>query len=126
MGVSDIELMYTNAWSDFSDDWKRYGMPVLIGDRVADAAQLAATSPLKNVARFGVPVLLAGGELDRRVPIEHAKRFRDEAKKAGIAVEWVEYPGEGHGWGREANEIDFWRRVERFLEQHIGAVAPAK
>jgi dipeptidyl aminopeptidase/acylaminoacyl peptidase len=126
MGVSDIELMYTNAWSDFSDDWKRYGMPVLIGDRVTDAAQLAATSPLKNVKRFDVPVLLAGGELDRRVPIEHAKRFRDEAQKAGVAVEWIEYPGEGHGWGREANEIDFWRRVEGFLERHIGAGAQAK
>lgn len=119
MGVTDIDLMYSNTWSDFSADYKRYGMPVLIGDRSADAAQLAATSPLKNAARIRVPILLAGGAFDRRVPIEHQQRFRDEAQKAGVAVEWVEYPGEGHGWAREANEVDFWQRVERFLARHL-------
>jgi dipeptidyl aminopeptidase/acylaminoacyl peptidase len=126
MGVTDLDLMYTNTWSDLSDDYKQFGMPTMIGDRVADAAQLAATSPLKNAERFNVPVLLAGGALDRRVPIEHAKRFRDAAQKAGAAVEWVEYPGEGHGWAKEANEVDFWRRVDAFLVKHIGADAAPK
>lgn len=121
MGVTDIDLMYSNTWSDFSADYKRYGMPVLIGDRSVDAAQLAATSPLKNAARIRVPILLAGGGFDRRVPIEHQHRFRDEAQKAGVAVEWIEYPGEGHGWAREANEVDFWQRVERFLARHLAA-----
>jgi acetyl esterase/lipase len=122
-GVSDIELMYDIHWSDFSDAWKQYGMPVLIGDRKADAARLAATSPLQQVARIKVPVLLAHGGIDRRVPIEHSKRFRAAAENAGVKVEWIEYPDEGHGWHAPKNRADFWNRVEAFLGRTIGTPA---
>jgi len=34
-------------------------------------------------------------------------------------VEWVVYPDEAHGWRREANNVDFWTRVESFLAKHL-------
>ena len=40
-------------------------------------------------------------------------------------LEWVVYPNEGHGWRSLETNKDFWGRVERFLERHIGS-APAK
>jgi hypothetical protein len=61
-GVTDINLMYEGTWldnSDLSDDYKKYGMPTLIGDQVKDAAQLKATSPLEQAARITQPLLLA-------------------------------------------------------------------
>jgi dipeptidyl aminopeptidase/acylaminoacyl peptidase len=45
--------------------------------------------------------------------------MRDALKPHNPNVEWVEYPDEGHGWSLEASRIDFWGRVERFLERHL-------
>jgi dipeptidyl aminopeptidase/acylaminoacyl peptidase len=119
VGVTDIELMYSLHWSDLSAAWKQYGLPILVGDRQKDAAQLAATSPLKHASRIRQPILMAYGEADRRVPIAHGRLFRDEVAKTNPNVQWIEYADEGHGFLLEKNNIDFWGRVERFLEKNL-------
>ena len=35
-------------------------------------------------------------------------------------VEMVVYDDEAHGWTLPRNRIDFWSRVENFLNRHIG------
>jgi dipeptidyl aminopeptidase/acylaminoacyl peptidase len=122
VGVSDINLMYssTNHTNDMSDEWKRYGMPEMIGDRVKDAAQLKATSPIEQAARITRPLLLAYGGADQRVPIDHGTKFYRAVKRTNPQVEWVEYAAEGHGFRLPRNSIDFWSRVETFLDKHIG------
>ncbi|MYM23458.1 prolyl oligopeptidase family serine peptidase [Duganella sp. FT135W] len=123
VGVSDINLMYDGGWfysSDLSNEWKRYGMPALIGDQVKDAEQLKATSPLLQASRIKQPLLLAYGGADRRVPINHGLKLYDAVKAGNPNVEWIEYSEEGHGWHLPKNRIDFWGRVERFLDKNIG------
>lgn len=122
VGVTDLDLMYTSRWSDFSEMWKEYGMPVLMGDREKDAKQLAATSPVKLAHRLTQPLLMAYGGEDRRVPIAHGGNLRAAVAPHNKNLEWVEYPDEGHGWMLEANKVDFWTRVERFLDRHLKAV----
>lgn len=122
-GVTDIGLMYTGTWStkpDSTEAYRRNGMPVLVGDLVKDAAQLEATSPIRQAARIRQPLLLAHGSEDRRVPLHHGSRFHDAVRRTNKQVEWVVYDGEEHGWSLEKNSIDFWQRVERFLQRHIG------
>jgi dipeptidyl aminopeptidase/acylaminoacyl peptidase len=119
--VTDIGLLYSLRWSDLSEAWKEYGMPVLIGDPVKDAAQFAATSPLLQAARVTQPLLLAFGGNDRRVPIEHGTRFLEAVRKTNQQVEWIEYPDEGHGWFKPENRYDFWGRVEKFLAKQLAA-----
>jgi prolyl oligopeptidase PreP (S9A serine peptidase family) len=126
VGVTDIGLMYTGHWSadsDLSNAYKRYGMPNLVGDPVKDAAQLAATSPLRQAARVTQPLLLAYGGADARVPVYHGRQFYDAVSKTNQQVEWVLYPDEGHGWRLVETRLDFWGRVERFLDRHIGKEA---
>ncbi|MBC3918725.1 S9 family peptidase [Undibacterium sp. CY18W] len=120
VGVTDINLLYNIHWSDASDEWKWYGMPVLIGDQTKDAAQLKATSPLENAAKLTRPLLMAYGTRDRRVPIEHGTKFYRAVKEKNADVEWVEYAEEGHGFYLLKNNIDFWGRVEKFLDKNIG------
>jgi dipeptidyl aminopeptidase/acylaminoacyl peptidase len=120
--VTDLTLMNDITWSDLSDHWQRYGMPKLVGDPKADAEQFIATSPLKQVARIKVPLLVAHGALDRRVPIDHSRLFRSAAEAAKVAVEFVVYPEEGHGFYQFANEADFLGKVEKFLDRHIGGL----
>jgi dipeptidyl aminopeptidase/acylaminoacyl peptidase len=123
VGVTDIKLMYTGHWSfssDLSDTYKQYGMPDLVGDPVKDAEQLKATSPLLQAARITQPLLLAYGGADKRVPLYHGQKFYDAVKLTNADVEWVVYEDEGHGWYLPKTRIDFWGRVEKFLERHIG------
>lgn len=120
-GVTDIGLMYTSRWSNLSERFEQYGMPNLIGDQDKDAKQLEATSPLKQVKKIQRPVLMAHGGEDYRVPEVHAISMRRALESSGTPVEWVYYKDEGHGWVLEANHVDFWSKVERFLAKHIGA-----
>ncbi|MBS0445672.1 MAG: S9 family peptidase [Proteobacteria bacterium] len=119
VGVTDIDLMYSINWSDTSEEWKRYGMPRLVGDPEKDAQQLADTSPIKQAARITRPLLMAYGGQDYRVPLEHGTKFRDAVKEHNPNVEWVVYPTESHGWFLEATDLDFWGRVERFLDRNL-------
>ena len=127
LGVTDINLLYDGHWtsdSDLDSGYKKYGMPVLVGDQVKDAAQLKATSPIEQAARITQPLLLAYGGVDRRVPIYHGTKFRDAVSRTNKQVEWVSYQDEGHGWSMPQTRIDFWGRVEKFLDKHIGKDAP--
>ena len=119
VGVTHIDLMYSINWSDFSEQWKDHGMPLLVGDRVEDAAQLAATSPLKRAAELKQPLLMAYGGRDLRVPINHGTRMRDALKPHNRNIEWIDYPSEGHGRMLAANDVDFWTRAEKFLERNL-------
>jgi dipeptidyl aminopeptidase/acylaminoacyl peptidase len=121
VGVTDIGLMYEIGWGDFmGSKWMRYGMPKLIGHQTRDAEQFRLTSPLQQAARITQPVLMAYGELDRRVPLPHGTKLRDALKASGNKnVEWVEYEGEGHGWVLMKNTVDFWSRVETFLNKNL-------
>jgi dipeptidyl aminopeptidase/acylaminoacyl peptidase len=118
-GVADIELMYSIHWSDISEQAKRYRMPKLIGDPEKDAARLREASPLRRVGEIKIPILLAHGGDDRRVPIEHARKFISAARGAGVTVEDVIYGEEGHGWYFPANQTDFFGRVEKFLARSL-------
>ncbi|MES2902033.1 MAG: prolyl oligopeptidase family serine peptidase [Pseudomonadota bacterium] len=123
VGVTDINLMYNDHWlhqSDLTDSYRKYGMPDMIGDQVKDAAQLKATSPVEQAARIKQPLLMAYGDHDQRVPISHGKQFLAAVRAHNKDVEWVVYTGEGHGWRLAENRIDFWTRVEKFLDKHIG------
>ncbi len=120
VAVTDPRLMFEwNSMSDQSDEVRGYTYPKLIGDPVADAAQLRDTAPVEQAARIKAPVLLAMGREDRRVPLVHGLRMRDALKSAGNPPEWVVYDDEGHGWLKVANRIDFAMRLEKFLAQHL-------
>jgi dipeptidyl aminopeptidase/acylaminoacyl peptidase len=123
--VADIGMMYDTWWSDGSDDWKSYGMPVTVGDPVKDAAQFAATSPLKLAAHITHPLLLAHGGLDERVPIEQANALHSALEANHAPVTWLYYPEDGHGLYIQKDRADYYRHVEAFLATNIGSGAAA-
>ncbi|MEP7062725.1 MAG: prolyl oligopeptidase family serine peptidase [Betaproteobacteria bacterium] len=120
VGVSDIGLMFSVTWSDFSDsDYIKYAAKEMMGDPDTDAAMLKAVSPLENASRIKAPVLMAYGGSDRRVPIVHGERMRDALQKNGTPVEWVVYQEEGHGFLLEKNRFDFYGRMGDFLAKYL-------
>ncbi|MEO7115395.1 MAG: prolyl oligopeptidase family serine peptidase [Caldimonas sp.] len=120
MAVTDPQLMFEDLWvSDIGQESKQYSMTAMIGDPVKDAAMLRAASPVERAAEIKVPILMAFGIQDRRVPIVHGKRMRAAMRAAGQDPEYILYDGEGHGWFKVENRIDFWTHVEKFLDKNL-------
>jgi dipeptidyl aminopeptidase/acylaminoacyl peptidase len=117
-GVTDIGLLGSISWSDLSEEWKQHGMKRLVADPAADAAQMRRTSPLLRAGEIRMPLLVAYGAEDARVPLKHGTDFK-AALRADQALEWVVYPDEGHGWFNQKTNEDFWGRVDRFLARHL-------
>ena len=118
-GVTDLNMLSTVKWSDTSPEFKRNGMPALIGDPIKDAADLKENSPITHADTIKQPLLLAYGGKDVRVPIIHGKIFRKAIQKTNPAVDWIVYEDEGHGWRSPANQIDFWNRAAQFLDKNL-------
>jgi dipeptidyl aminopeptidase/acylaminoacyl peptidase len=126
VAVTDPRLMFDDSWqSDISDEARNYELPTLLGDPERDAAMLQAAAPVEHAADMRAPLLLAFGREDRRVPIVHGNLMRDALRANGHDPEWVVYEDEGHGWLKVDNRIDFWTRVERFLDKNLNAPTPA-
>jgi len=122
VGVSDLELLVKGSkWiqDDVSDSSRRYELPERVGRLPQDAELIRANNPVLLASKLKAPLLMAYGAKDMRVPLEHGERMRDALQKAGRDPEWIVYPDEGHGWGLVKNRIDFAKRVERFLSQHL-------
>ena len=63
--------------------------------------------------------MMAYGAGDQRVPIQHATAMEAALRQTGVPLEYVVYNDEGHGFLREANRTDYFRRVEAFLGKHM-------
>lgn len=72
-----------------------------------------------------MPLLMAYGGSDMRVPLKHGSDMK-AALRPEQDLEWVVYPEEGHGWFNLKTNEDFWGRVERFLARNIGGSGAAK
>ena len=117
--VTDLHLLFDLRWSDMTQETRLLGLTPLVGDRVADAAMLAAHSPLQQARALKQPLMLVHGAWDARVPADHASARRDALKPHLAELDWVLVPEEGHGWHKPENEQAHWTRVERFLARHL-------
>lgn len=118
-GVTDIGLMFSAVESDASEDARRYDMRTLIGDPERNPEAFAEVSPLAQAGRIAQPLLMAHGGQDVRVPIVHAAAFRNAVSRKNRKVEYVVYPDEGHGWRNQETRLDFWKRVDTFLDENL-------
>jgi dipeptidyl aminopeptidase/acylaminoacyl peptidase len=59
------------------------------------------------------------GSSDVRVPLAHGDAMRSAMEKAGKPIEYHVYIGEGHGFNKDENVFDFYRRVEKFFGAHL-------
>lgn len=127
VAVTDPLLLLKGSWwidDDANAQGREFLLPDLIGDAEKDLAMLTANSPLAQAARIKAPLLLGVGESDRRVPPAHGERLREALRAAGNPPEWVSYADEGHSWRLVATQVDWARRFERFLAQHLKAETP--
>lgn len=115
IGVYDLPMMHTTG-----DIQRRGSGETYLREWIGERDQLAAVSPTRMADRIKVPVFLAAGGEDERAPIEHTRAMERALKKAGVPVETLYFPNEGHGFYVEANRREYYTQLLAFLGQHLG------
>jgi dipeptidyl aminopeptidase/acylaminoacyl peptidase len=104
-------------WKNWMPLWYKYvGNP----DIPADRRNMEAKSPLFRVDDIQRPLLIAQGANDPRVRQQESDQIVSAIRKAGKEVDYIIFPGEGHGFGRWQSRMVFYRKVEEFLAKHLG------
>jgi dipeptidyl aminopeptidase/acylaminoacyl peptidase len=91
----------------------------MMGGPSDDPEAYRAGSPIHRLDNLRVPILVAHGELDRRVSPRQSDELVAGLRRLGKTYEYVTYPTEGHGFLRADPWIDFHRRLERFFESTL-------
>ncbi len=118
-GVSDVEAQLKYSRRSFSApryfrDWRER----VQGEKSFELDQI---SPLAQVARMTVPILIAHGTDDDTVPAAQSKRLHEALVKLGRPHEYVLYQGEGHGFQNPVDSTDFLTPRRR-LPRHVQPV----
>jgi len=119
VAVSDPRLMFEESWQNDIGRQAHFSMREMIGDPEKDAALLKAAAPVERAAELKIPLLMAYGSEDVRVPLQHGAKMRAALRAAGHDPEYVVYSGEGHGFQKMENRVDFYSRMEKFLARHL-------
>ncbi len=86
---------------------------------------LDAVSPAKQVHHLQRPILLVHGDKDSIVPFDQYEHMVKAVQKANIEIDTHVYEGEGHSLRDEENRLDWYNRLEAFLNKHNPAFIDA-
>ena len=94
----------------------------LLGKKVVDywknqATDFDAVSARFHAAEFGMPILIAHGLVDKRVPVKQSRMLVSELQKAGKPFEYVEQKGDHH-FSRSEDRLEFLKAMKAFLDKH--------
>lgn len=114
VGVYDLPMMHARGDIQQRDSGVNY-----LREWVGEPATLAAVSPVNLAQQIKVPVFLAAGGEDERAPIQHTQRMEAALKRAGVPVQSLYYPREGHGFYVDANRRAYYGKLLTFLSQNL-------
>ncbi len=108
--------------------WKPYldMMYEMVGNPTKDSALMHEASPVFHVDKIKAPLFIAQGANDPRVNKAESDQVVEALKKRKVDVEYMVKENEGHGFGNEENQFDFYEAMEKFLAKHIGTPTPTK
>lgn len=117
-GVSDVRSMLKHDKDYFSAkryyrSWKERILGV-----DADKDMMRAISPIEHIEGLRVPMMIAHGKRDRRVPISQSTKMVEEMREAGIEVDEVYYEKSRHGPTDRDEMVDWLNRLQAFFEEH--------
>ena len=113
-GVANLITMLESA----QPNWRRF-LARWIGDVERDREKLVERSPITHIENVRCPMLILQGENDPRVPKEESDQVVERLRGLGRRVEYVVYPGDGHGFTNRANAEDAYGRIVDFLTKEL-------
>ncbi len=115
-GISDLKaFLYTK----FAEAAHKRGVAYRIWQqRFGQNTDLDAISPIRNVARIDVPVLIIHGKADTVVDYSQSSSMADALKAAGKTVEFVPFVGQNHWEMDETSRIGMMTTIASFLQRY--------
>ena len=102
-------------WASFRDAlYTEMGDPF-----TADSVRLYNISPLFHGGNVKNPVMVLQGSNDPRVLQVESDEMVEAIKAAGVPVEYVIFPDEGHGFVKKENEIKAYSQILEFLDKYL-------
>jgi dipeptidyl aminopeptidase/acylaminoacyl peptidase len=89
------------------------------GDPQRDAALFDRISPIRQVDRIRVPVLVAHGTRDPRVPFGESQQIVTALQERQQRVQFEVFDYAGHGFVRPDDRARIYRAVADFLRKHL-------
>jgi dipeptidyl aminopeptidase/acylaminoacyl peptidase len=105
---------------DRSDTRRFAGGRTYFKEAIGSHEDAFAISPVSMMDKFNVPVLIAHGKDDPRVPYQNATDLRSYLDKADKPYEWLAESKELHGFASESHNEELWNMILPFLGKHIG------
>ncbi len=99
--------------------WMAAISKVEYGDPDTQAQMLFDLSPINKLDRVKTPLIVLHGANDTNVPVVEAEQIVTRLKARGVPVEYVLFPGEGHGFRRLENRIRSTEATTAFFKAHL-------
>jgi dipeptidyl aminopeptidase/acylaminoacyl peptidase len=118
VGVYDLEMLAKKG--DIKES--KQGLRFLEHTLGTDAGAKRDNSPALQAGKIKAPVFLAAGMDDDRAPWQHTAAMRDALKAAGHPADVVILQDkEGHGFYKEANNLNLYSKMLAFFDRYIGS-----
>ena len=91
-----------------------------IGNPETEEDFLLSRSPLFKADQIKIPMLIAQGANDPRVPQAESEQIVEALKKNRIDYEYLLFEDEGHGFAKPENRLEFYAAAEAFLATYLG------
>ncbi len=86
-----------------------------------DPAVYAKSSPINYIKQVRTPTLILVGESDAECPAPQSFEFWHALHTLGVPTKLVVYPGEGHGFNKDKDQIDRMQRTAEWFNQYLAA-----
>jgi len=120
VGVSNLITLINSIPAYWGPARKMFTLRMGDPDTPEGRAQLERQSPINHVDNIKRPLLVIHGANDPRVRQAEADQIVVAMREAGLPVEYIVAPDEGHGFRDRENRLAMFARIEQFLAGHLG------
>ncbi|WDF67477.1 S9 family peptidase [Sphingobacterium oryzagri] len=119
VGVSNIFTLMSSIpeyWKPYKDMLYEIWYDL---DKEDEAAIAKEVSPLFHIEKIKAPLFVVQGANDPRVKIAEADQIVKALREKGVDVPYMVKYDEGHGFGKEENQIEFYKAMMGFFSKHL-------
>lgn len=119
VGISNIETFFSSFpeyWKPYKEAAKKIWYDL---DNPAEGKIAKEVSPFYQVDKIKKPLFVVQGANDPRVNIAESDQIVSALRKKGFDVPYMVKYNEGHGFGREDNQIELYKTMLGFFAKNL-------
>jgi len=113
-GVVNFETFFQHT-----ESWMAAGSKAEYGDPATQLDLLRQLSPIYKIDQVESPVLVLHGDHDTNVPIEEAEQVVAALTVRHIPVNFIVFPGEGHGWQKISTRVESNVAITEWFRKYL-------